>query len=55
MGNWFGTDSTIFDLEKAEKEMRQAWRLKGNLSLANLGEKKLPLEFDLKGEAWGVL
>ena len=35
--------------------MRQAWRLKGNLSLANLGEKKLLLEFNLKGEAWWVL
>ena len=55
MRNWSGIDSTIFDLEKAEKEMRQAWRLKGNLSLANLGEKKLLLEFNSKGEAWWVL
>ena len=31
--------------------MRQVWRLKGNLGLANMGGKKLLLEFDSKGEA----
>ena len=55
MGDWFGADSTLLNLEKAWKKMRQVWRLKGNLGLANLGEKKLLLEFDSKGEALRVL
>ena len=55
VGDWFGINSTLLNLEKARKEMRQVWRLKGNLGLANLGEKKLLLEFDSKGEALRVL
>ena len=55
VGDWVGTDSTILNLEKVGKEMRKVWRLKGNMDLANLGEKKLLLEFDSKGEAMRVL
>ena len=50
IGDWVGIESTILNLEKAGKEMRQVWRLKGNMGLANLGEKKLLLEFDSKGK-----
>ena len=55
MGNWFGIDSIHFDLERARKEMKKVWRLKGNLGLASLGKKKLLMEFDSKGEALRVL
>ena len=33
--DWVGTNSTIVKLEKAGKEMKQVWRLKGNMGLAN--------------------
>ena len=55
VGNWFGIDSIHFNLERARKEMRKVWRLKGNLGLASLGKKKLLLEFDSKGEVLRVL
>ena len=55
VGDWIGTNSTSLNLEKAGKEMKQVWRLKGNVGLANLGEKKFLLEFDSKGEATRVL
>ena len=35
--------------------MRKVWRLKGNPSPAFVGEKKILLEFDSKGEALRVL
>ena len=55
VGNWIEINSTNFNLEKAGKEMKQAWRLKGNVGLENLGEKKFLLEFNSKGEATRVL
>ena len=53
VGDWVGTISTSLNLEKVGTEMKQAWRLNGGL--ANLGEKKLLLEFDSKREATRVL
>ena len=53
--DWIEINSTSFNLEKVGKEMKQAWRLKGNMGLANLGEKKFLLEFNSKGEATRVL
>ena len=38
VGDWVGIESTILNLDKAGKEVRQVWRLKGNMGLANLGE-----------------
>ena len=55
MGDWVGTDSTILNLEKAWKEMKQVWRLKCHMGLTNLGEKKLLLKFGSNGEAMRVL
>ena len=55
VGDWIGINSTSLNLEKAGKEIKQAWRLKGNVGLANLGGKKFLLEFDSKGEATRVL
>ena len=55
VGDWIGTNSTSLNLEKARKEMKQAWRLNRYVGLANLGEKKFLLEFDSKGEAMRVL
>ena len=55
VGDWIRANSTSLNLEKARKEMKQAWRLNGNVGLANLGEKKFLLEFDSKGEVTRVL
>ena len=55
VGDWIGINPTSLNLEKVGKEIKKAWRLKGNMGLANSGEKKFLLEFDSKGEAMRVL
>lgn len=43
------------DLEESREEVGMEWGLKSNLGLEKMGEEKLLLEFEFKGEAYLVM